>query len=162
MKTLVSENLRDEFGEIRLQVIFQDRTTRLSCIRRVSDNEVLSFHIVLFAEAGIKALGPAHERVVAGEMLGEVIQAAGVPYTRTVSDKTHIEMRAGLASLFATEMRNCTTERIEYKIRVVPYATIYEFYNPKYTPVAGLSGTLEQRIRTLIQRHLAYNIQESF
>jgi len=137
---LVSENFRETFGKIRLQVIFQDRTTRLSCIRRVADDEVLSFHIVLFTENGIEALGSAHEEIVKGGLLGEVIQASGVPYTRTVSDTSHIDMDAGLASLFATGESRCTTERIEYQVRGVPYATIHEFYNPKYTPVARPSG----------------------
>ncbi|MDO8552852.1 MAG: hypothetical protein Q7S01_05030 [bacterium] len=132
---LVSENLRDEFGEIRLEVIFQDRTVRLSCIRRSQDNQVLSFHIVSFTEDGIKTLGSAHERIVAGEMLGEVIQMSEVPYTRTVSEKSSVEMDSGLASLFGTEKGRCTTERIEYHVRGIPYATIYEFYNPKYTLV---------------------------
>ena len=151
---LISENLRDTFGEIRLQVIFQDRTTRLSCIRRVADNEVLSFHIVLFTEAGIKILGKVHESVVSGGMLGEVIQKSGVPHTRTVSEKTHIDMDAGLSSLFSTSARSCTTECIEYQIRGVPYATIYEFYNPEYTPVAAVSGTLPRKIKAVIQKYL--------
>ena len=60
---LISENFRDAFGEIRLELIFQDKTTRVSCIRRVADNEVLSFHIVLFTEAGIKALGSLHHEI---------------------------------------------------------------------------------------------------
>lgn len=155
---LVSEDLRDKFGDICFQIISQDRTTRLSYIRRVADNEVLSFHIVLFTEAGIKALGSVHEKVVAGGMLGEVIQASGIPYTRTVSDKTNIEMDAGLASLFATKESRCTTERIEYQVRGVPYATIYEFYNPKYTPIVELSGTLNPKVRTLMQKYLTDDI----
>ena len=129
---LISENLRDTFGEIRLELIFQDKTTRVSCIRRVADNEVLSFHIVLFTEAGIKALGSVHEEIVKGGMLGEVIQKSGVPHTRKISDKSSVEIDANLTSLFATEEKRCTTERIEYQVRGVPYATIYEFYNPKY------------------------------
>lgn len=152
--TLVSENLRDRFGEICLEVIFQDRTTRVSYIRRVADDEVLSFHIVLFTEDGIEALGSVHERVAAGEMLGEVIQASGVPYTRTVSEKIHIDIDRGLASLFATKEHRCTTERIEYQVRGVPYATIYEFYNPKYTLVAALAGTLDPKVKTLMQKYL--------
>ncbi len=151
---LISENFRDKFGEIRLELIFQDRRTRLSCIRRVSDNEVLSFHVVQFTEAGIKALGSVHERVVAGEMLGEVIQDSGTPHARTISDKTHIEMDANLSSLFSTDEKRCTTERIEYQIRGVPYATIHEFYNPKFTPVAELSGTLDGGVRALMQKNL--------
>jgi len=154
MITLVSEKLRDSFGEIRLEIIFQNKTTRVSCIRRVSDNEVLSFHIVLFSEAGIERLGPAHEKIVAGGLLGEVIKESGVSYTRTVSDKSFVDMDAGLASLFATVGGRCTTERIEYQVREVPYATIYEFYNPKYTPVAELSSPLDKVVRALMQKHL--------
>src|SRR3989338_4102379 len=154
MKTLVSEHLRDEFGEICLEVIFQDRTTRLSCIRRTSDNEVLSFHIVLFTEDGIKTLGSVHEKIVKGGLLGEVIQASGAPYTRTVSDATNIDMGANLASLFATGAGLCTTELIEYQVRGFPYATIYEFYNPEYTPVAALSGALPRGIKTVIKSYL--------
>ena len=152
---LISENFRDAFGDIRLQVIVQDRTTRLSCIRRVSDNEALSFHIVLFTEAGIKALGAVHEKIVAGGLLGKVIQASKVPYARTISDKTSIEMSAGLASLFVTSESRCTTERIEYRVRGVPYATIYEFYNPKYTPVIEQAGILNREVRMHIQKHLS-------
>ena len=155
---LISENFRDEFGEIRLRLIFQDKITRLSCILRVSDNEVLSFHIILFSWAGIEALGSVHEKIVTGGLLGEVIQASGVPHTRTVSDKTNIEIDAGLASLFATKENRCTTERIEYQVRGVPYATIYEFYNPKYTPVAESVGILNPKIRTLMQKYLADHI----
>src|SRR3989338_8986179 len=151
---LVSETLRDDFGEIRLELIFQDKVTRLSCIRRVSDNAALSFHIVLFTGAGIETLGPVHENIVAGEMLGEVIQASGIPYTRTVSDKSCVEMDAGLASLFATKKGRCTTDRIEYRVRGVPYATIYEFYNPKYTPVTETSIALSPEIRIHMEKYL--------
>src|SRR3989338_2438836 len=154
MKTLVSEHLRDEFGEICLEVIFQDRTTRLSCIRRTSDNEVLSFHIVLFTEDGIKTLGSVHEKIVKGGLLGEVIQASGVPYTLAVSDKSCVDMDAGLASLFATGAGRCATERIEYQVRGIPYATIYEFYNPEYTPVAVLPSTLPPDVKTFIRKYL--------
>src|SRR3989338_3584483 len=160
MITLVSEHLRDEFGGIRLELIFQDRTTLLSCIRRVADEAVLSFHIVLFFEAGITALGKVHESVVSGGMLGEMIQKSGVPYTRTVSEKTSVEIDANLTSLFVTEKKRCTTERIEYQIRGVPYATIYEFYNPKYTPVAESSGTLDKEIIALMQKYITNDIQE--
>ena len=152
---LISENFRNTFGDIRLQVIFQDKTTRLSCIRQAANNEALSFHIVLFAETGIKALGTIHEKIVAGGLLGEVIQASEVPYTRTVSEKSSIEMDSALASLFGTEKGRCTTERIEYLVRGIPYATIYEFYNPKYTPVAQLSGTLNPKVKTLMQKYLS-------
>lgn len=151
---LISENFRDTFGDIRLQIIFQNERTRLSCIRRVADNATLSFHVVLFTENGMKTLGPAHGKIVAGEMLGEVIKESGVPYTRTVSDTTNIDMGANLASLFATVGGRCTTERIEYKVRGVPYATIYEFYNPEYTPVVAVSGTLPRKIKTVIQKYL--------
>jgi len=151
---LISENFRDTFGDIHLQVIFQDKTIRLSCIRRVVDNEVLSFHIVLFTGAGVKALGNVHEKIVAGGLLGEVIKESGVPYTLAVSDKSCVDMDTGLASLFATGAGRCTTERIEYKVRGVPYATIYEFYNPEYTPVATLSGALPRGIKTVIKSYL--------
>ncbi|MDP3965435.1 MAG: hypothetical protein Q8Q13_01420 [bacterium] len=153
---LISENFRDVFGDIRLGIIFQDKTTRLSCIRRISDNEVLSFHIVLFSEAGIERLGPAHEKIVAGGLLGEVIKESGVSYTRTVSDKSFVDMDAGLASLFATGESRCTTERIEYQVRGIPYAAIYEFYNSKYTPVAKTPATVPPDIRTLIQKYLTH------
>ena len=153
---LISENFRDTFGDIHLQVIFQDKTIRLSYIRRVSDNEVLSFHIVLFTEDGIKTLGSVHEKIVKGGLLGEVIKESGVSYTRTVSDKSFVDMDAGLASLFATGAGRCTTERIEYKVRGIPYAAIYEFYNPKYTPVAKTPATVPPDIRTLIQKYLAH------
>lgn len=151
---LVSENLRDEFGDIRLQVIFQDRATRVSCIRRVADNAVLSFHIVLFTEDGMKMLGSVHREIVKGGLLGEAVQASGVPYTRTVSEKSSIEMDTNLASLFAAKESRCTTERILYQVRGTPYATIYEFYNPKYTPVAALLGIVPPKIKTVIQKYL--------
>src|SRR3989338_1772479 len=153
---LISENFRDTFGDIHLQVIFQDKTIRLSYIRRVSDNEVLSFHIVLFTEDGIKTLGSVHEKIVKGGLLGEVIKESGVSYTRTVSDKSFVDMDAGLASLFATGESRCTTERIEYQVRGIQYAAIYEFYNPKYTPVAKTPATVPPDIRTLIQKYLAH------
>ena len=162
MITLVSEKLRDSFGEIRLEIIFQNKTTRVSCIRRVSDNEVLSFHIVLFEEAGIKALGPAHEKIVAGGLLGEVIKESGVPYTRKISDKSSIEMDAGLKDLFAAEDNRCTTERIEYRIRDVPYATIYEFYNPKFTPVSDPLSVFNPKVRVIMQKYLAGGARLSF
>lgn len=152
--SLVSENFRNAFGEIRLQVIFQDRTTRLSCLRR-ADDAVLSFHIVLFREAGIKEFGDRHEKIVAGEMLGEVIQASGVPHTRTISDKSSIEMDANLVALFMAAENRCTTERIEYRIRDVPYAMIYEFYNPTFTPVAAARGALPLETKRVIKNRLS-------
>lgn len=131
---LVSENLRDKFGEIYLEVISQDRTKRTSCIRRASDGEALSYSTVAFNEAGIEALGKVHDDIVAGGSMGEVIKKSGVAHERSVSVTSSAALNFGLSFLFGTKKPFCNTEKITYKIKSVPYAEIHEFYNPEYAP----------------------------
>ena len=140
-KKLVSENLSDEFGKIYLEIIFQDHLSRTSCFRRVSDDEVLSYHIVEFGEEGIKALGKDHTEVIDGGYIGEVIKKSRVKYERVVSETSSTALNFGLSFLFGTKMPCCNTERINYKIKSVSYAEIHEFYNPKYMPPISQMAT---------------------
>ena len=134
---LVSEALREKFGDIYFEVIFQDDLHRSSCLRRKSDNAVLSFHIVIFNKAGIETLGKIHERIVAGELLGEVIKESGVSNEWKISERVRVKIPTSLINLFATAQNYCSTEIIEYKVKGVEYAQVYEFYNPEFTAVVS-------------------------
>jgi len=138
---LITEKLRAQFGDIYLEVTEQDAVRRIGCLRRMSDNAVLTYHIVTFDPRGVAALGVHHTTIVAGNPMGEVIKHSGVVHTRSVSKPASKNMPPILRALFRTLKKRCRIENIKYTIKGLPYANIDEFYNPEFTPLPKLSRT---------------------
>lgn len=134
--TVSTEELRERFGDVTLEIIFQRGNTRSSCVRRVSEGTVVAYSRVVFQNPGVTALGKElHEQILSGKAIGETIQNSGVPHERTVSNPYSATINCGLSFLFDTKKNGCVSRVVTYKIQGVPYASITEFYNPEYTPV---------------------------
>lgn len=136
------EELRHKFGDIHLEIISHKENIRTSCVRRVSDNAVLAYSVVVFHAEGVSALGDEfHNQILSGKAVGETIRNSGLPHERIVPDSFLSKINFGLAFLFDTQDAVCVSRTVDYKIHDLPYASIAEFYNPKFIP-AG-SGTPE-------------------
>jgi GNAT superfamily N-acetyltransferase len=134
--TLSTEELKQKFGDIHLEIIFHKENVRTSCVRRLSDNAVVAYSVVVFHDEGVAAFGDEfHQQILSGKILGEMIKNSGVPHERIVSEPFSSETNFGIAFLFDTKKNICVSREVNYKIEDVPYASITEFYNPEFIPV---------------------------
>ncbi len=134
--TLSTDELRQKFGEISLEIIAHKGNIRNTCVRRRSDNAVVAYSIVTFNDEGIKAFGDVfHNQILSGKTIGETIKGSGLPHTRTVSKSFVSRINFGLSFLFDTKKDSCVSRNVEYKIKDMLYASIIEFYNPEYISI---------------------------
>lgn len=135
---LSTEELKQNFGDIKLNIISQKEYIRFTCIRRLLDNAVLAYNTVLFHDEGVQAFGDKfHNLITSGQSLGEVIKNSGVMHERKVSEYYTIKVNFGLGFLFNTKKDICLSRKVEYIIKNKLYATIIEIYNPELTQVKG-------------------------
>ncbi len=134
---LSTEELKEKFGDIHLQIISSRGNNRTSCIRRDSDNAVLAYNTVMFHNEGIMALGTEfHQQILSGKAIGQTIKNSDVPHGRIVSEAFLTEIYFGLNFLFYTKQTACLARKVEYKIKNLLYVSVVEFYNPEYMSVA--------------------------
>lgn len=140
---LSSEALRVRFGEIHLEILAQDerRDTRVSCVRRTLDDAPLAYSTVRFFPEGVTVLGPHHERITKGGLLGETVVNSGVAFRRTVSAITTISTSYAARFLFGTDASLLQSRTVEYHIDGQRYCRIREMYNPVF--FAGRDGITE-------------------
>lgn len=130
---LSTEELKQKFGDITLEIISHKENIRNTCVRRSSDNAVVAYSIVTFHNEGIQAFGDElHNQILSGKTIGETIKNSGIPHERIVSETVSSKLNFGLAFLFDTEKDLCVSRIVDYKIKGLPYASITEFYNPKF------------------------------
>ncbi len=129
------DKLKDKFGEVRLEIISQERNTRTSCVRRLSDNTVVACSKVQFHDEGIAEFDKFHQTILAGAKIGETIQNSGIAHERIESDFSTVEIDPEFISSFGTDKTTCLSRTVEYKIQNLPYTTITEFYNPELSPL---------------------------
>lgn len=128
---LSTELLRARFGEIRLEVLFQTRDgTRVSCVRRASDDRALAYSVVQFHAPGIDAMGPAHQRILDGALLGQTISSSGHAHHRTVSPMERRFTTYASRLLFGTKRTTLPSRVVEYDVEGRPYCRIRERYDP--------------------------------
>ncbi len=134
--TLSTEELRQKFGDITLEIISHKKNTRTTCVRRLSDNAVVAYSIVIFHNEGTTVFGDEfHSQILSGKAIGETIRNSGVPHERTVSGPFSSKINFGLSFLFNTKKDICVSRTVNYKIKDLSYASITEFYNPEFTSV---------------------------
>ncbi len=134
--TLSTEELKQKFGDITLEIISHRENVRTTCVRRLSDNTAVAYSIVTFHNEGIEALGDEfHNQILSGKTIGETIKNSGVPHERSVSDPFSSKINFGLSFLFDTKKDACVSRVVNYKIKGIPYTSITEFYNPEFTSV---------------------------
>ena len=131
---LMSEDLREKFGDIFIDTVFQNDKRRIGFLRRATDRAILTYHIVHFNALGIKALGKFHKEIVNGGLLGEIVKKSGVPHTRSDSRPKAAAIPKVLSNLFGTTKKICKTKNVKYKVDGKPYVRIEEFYNPEFIP----------------------------
>ncbi len=132
--TLSTEELKQKFGDIALEIISHKENVRTTCVRRLSDDAVLAYSIVTFHDEGIKAFDDEfHDQILSGKTIGETIKNSGVSHERIVSEPVSLKINFGLAFLFDTKKSVCLSRVVDYKIKDLPYASITEFYNPEFT-----------------------------
>lgn len=157
--TLSTDELKNKFGEISLEIISHRDNTRTSCIRRLSDGAVVACSIVLFNDAGITSFGGKfHDGILTGGKLGEVIRDSGVAHTREVSEPFLSNINFGLGFIFNTSKGVCVSREVVYKINNLLYASIVEFYNPELISTVGNNS--EPRESQLISKNLWVVIDE--
>ena len=136
--TLSTEELKQKFGEINLEIISQKENTRTTCVRRLSDDAVVAHSMVTFSSEGIAAFGHEfHNQIILGKAIGETIKSSGIVHDRIVSEPVLAKVNFGLAFIFDTKKGVCVSRIVTYKIKDSLYASIVEFYNPEFTPVTG-------------------------
>ena len=134
--TLSTEELKQKFGDIILEIISNKENVRTTCIRRLSDSGVVAYSMVTFHDVGVVVLGDEfHNQILSGKTIGETIKKSGVPHERCVSGSFSSKINFGLSFLFDTRKDACVSRTIDYKIKDLPYASITEFYNPEFTSV---------------------------
>lgn len=143
--TLSTEELKQKFGDISLEIISQKENARTSCIRRMSDGVIIAYSTIVFYGRGIISFGEEnHKQIVSGKPLGEIIKNSGIPHERIVSSLFLSKINFGLAFLFDTNKNVCVSRKVEYKVNGLQYASIIEFYNPEFTTVEeGIDGSSE-------------------
>ncbi len=134
--SLSTDDLREKFGNLVLELIYHKENKRTSCVRRLSDNAALAYSYVAFFNEGILALGKElHDQIVSGKSIGEVIRDSGVLHERTESKNFSSKVNLGLSFLFDTRKDYCLSRKVDYKIKGTSYASIVEFYNPEYLSI---------------------------
>ena len=132
---LTSEIFEKKFGELELEVIFQDANARIVCFRIKSNGEALEYSIVHFHKAGVEKFGEFHQKVVDGNSLGIVVRGSGIPHKRIETERMLVSIPPEAVPIFKTDSSNCVSKKISYEILGEPYADITEFYNPKYVSI---------------------------
>lgn len=129
---LSTEELKQKFGDITLEIISHKENIRTTCVRRSSDNAVVAYSIVTFHNEGIRAFGDeSHNQILSGKTIGETIKNSGISHERTVSEPVSSKLNFGLSFLFDTKKENYVSRIVDYKIKGLPYASIIELYNPE-------------------------------
>ncbi|MEK7149991.1 MAG: GNAT family N-acetyltransferase [Patescibacteria group bacterium] len=143
--TLSTEELKQKFGDIYLEIISQKENIRTTCIRKSSDNVAVVYNNVIFYDEGVAVFGQEfHNQILSGKMLGQTIKNSGISHERLVSERFSIKINLGLSFLFDTKKNFCVSRKVDYKIKDLPYASITEFYNPEFTLVeSGASESSE-------------------
>lgn len=133
---LSTEELKQKFGDISLEIISHRENVRITCVRRLSDNAAVAYNIAAFQNEGIRAFGKdLHGQILSGKAIGETIKNSGIPHERAVSEFFSSKVNFGLAFLFDTKKDTCLSRTVNYKIEGSPYVSIAEFYNPEYRSV---------------------------
>jgi GNAT superfamily N-acetyltransferase len=130
---LSTEELKQKFGDIYLEVISHKENVRTSCVRKSSDNTVVAYSTVVFHTEGVAVFDQeCHRQILAGKTIGETVRNSGMINERTVSEPFSVKVNYGLSFLFNTKKDLCVSRKVEYKIKDLPYASIVEFYNPEF------------------------------
>lgn len=134
--TLSTEELKQKFGEIILEIIYQKESTRISCVRKSSDNSVIAYSLVTFEDTSVQILNSDfHRHILSGKAIGETIKDFGIPHERTVSEPFLSKVNFGESFLFDTKKDFCVSRIVNYKINGAQYVSITEFYNPELIPI---------------------------
>ncbi|MEK7632594.1 MAG: GNAT family N-acetyltransferase [Patescibacteria group bacterium] len=136
-RELSSGMLRERFGDLRFEVLFQDvkNGIRVSCIRRGVDDSPLACSVVRFTPSGVVALGAYHDRILQGALIGETIAGSGKRYRRSVSANKAIPTTYATKFLFGVEATRLRSRIVEYTVDGLLYCRIREMYNPCLFPV---------------------------
>ena len=99
--TLSTEELKQKFGDVTLEIISHKENIRTTCVRRLSDNAVVAYSIAIFHDEGIVVFGDEfHSQVLSGKPIGETVKNSEVSHERIVSEPFSSKINFGLSFLF--------------------------------------------------------------
>ena len=137
MKSIVEEQklgtnkVREVFGEIKPEVIYQDGEKRIMVAKSI-DDRVGSYSIVHFNEFGKKFMPNIHQEILKGNFIGETFSRHGVPVYREEDCAFLYSTPPALQKIFGRSEKESLCKRVVFRIGHVrvPYATIIEIYSP--------------------------------
>ena len=132
VKLTSSEILQKKFGELSIEILFQNELHRESCLRLKGNDVAIACSVVDFNQSGISIAPDLHANIVAGSLLGKTIQGSGIDYERKEFQWETNNIPTQFQSILNTTETSCLSRKIEYFIKGELYATIMEYYNPDY------------------------------
>jgi hypothetical protein len=123
-------NLRQKFGEISFEIIFQKDNNRMSCVRQVANGAILACSIVTFYNNYSDK--DFHKKILTGAPIGETLEKLDTGYERKVTAPFFAKLEPKMLDLFKTNIKTCAARMVDYKIEESAYVSIIEFYNPEF------------------------------
>ncbi len=128
---LSSDILEQQFGPTEIEILHQDKTTRIICTKTTEDQKILELSRVVFVAEGV-ALHPAvHQDILNGTSMGKAFRSDGTEFNREVRSAQKLSLPSKFTKYFKSEASATVVNvRILVGPNRVPYADIIEVYSP--------------------------------
>ena len=129
---LGTDKVREVFGELKPQIIYQDDAERVMLAKSL-DDRVGAYSIVQFDDFGRKFTPEIHDEVLRGKFIGETFRKHGVPIFREEECVFVYTLPQQLQEIFGNSGKESFVKKINFRIGHVrvPYASIIEIYSPR-------------------------------
>lgn len=128
---LSSDILEQQFGPTAIEVLAQDATTRITCTKVISSQQILELSYVEFMKDGSDAFPVVHQAVISGQSMGKAFRAHDIEFHRHIQATYRCNLPHNFGRWFGS---NDPALVVLVSIFVgpdkTPYAKILETYSP--------------------------------
>src|SRR3989344_7913676 len=122
---LGTDRVKELFGEVKPQVIYQDENKR-AILTKSLDDVVGAYSIVHFDKFGRRLMPDIHKEVLQGQFIGETFRKYGIPTHREEECIFVYRLPSEFQKIFGNSGKESFCKRVKFRIGHVrvPYASI--------------------------------------